>query len=97
MELEESEMVKVFLVVILALILTCIIMFIIIKSQKSKNKELQSQIDDCKSSYFELNSRFEKLLEENEIEKKHNKELAEKLANISCMSIDDVLHQLQND
>lgn len=90
-------MVKVFLVVILALILTCIIMFIIIKSQESKNKELQGQIDDYKSSYFELNNRFEKLLEENEIEKKHNKELAEKLTNISCMSIDDVLSQLQND
>lgn len=97
MELEESEMIKVFLVVILALILTCIIMFIIIKSQESKNKELQNQMDDCKSSYFELNNRFEKLLEENEIEKKHNKELAEKLANISCMSINDVLAQLQND
>jgi len=90
-------MIKVFLVVILALILTCIIMFIIIKSQESKNKELQNQMDDCKSSYFELNNRFEKLLEENEIEKKHNKELAEKLANISCMSINDVLAQLQND
>lgn len=90
-------MVKVFLVVILALILTCIIMFIMIKSQESKNKELQSQVDDYKSSYFELNNKFEKLLEENEIEKKHNKELAEKLASISCMSIDDVLSQLQND
>lgn len=90
-------MVKVFLVVILALILTCAIMFIIIKSQESKNKELQSHIDDYKRSYFELNNKFEKLLEENEIEKKHNKELAEKLASISCMSIDDVLSQLQND
>lgn len=72
-------------------------MFIIIKSQESKNKELQNQIDDYKSSYFELNNRFEKLLEENEIEKKHNKELAEKLANISCMPVNDVLSQLQND
>lgn len=97
MELEESEMVKVFLIVILALILTCIIMFIMIKNQKSKKKELQNQVNDYKSSYFELNNRFEKLLEENEIEKTHNKQLAKKLADISCMSIDDVLHQLQND
>ena len=97
MELEESEMVKVFLVVILALILTCIIIFIILKNQKSKNKKLQNQIDDYKSSYFELNNKFEKLLEENEIEKKYNKELAEKLANISCIPINDVLSQLQND
>lgn len=89
-------MVKVFLIVILALILTCIIMFIIIKSQKSKNKELQNQIDGYESSYFELNNRFEKLLEENKIEKKHNAELAKRLADISCISIDDVLVQLQN-
>lgn len=90
-------MVKVFLIVILALILTCIIMFIIIKSQESKNKELQNQINNYKSSYFELNDRFEKLMEENEIEKKHNAELAKRLADISYMSIDDVLSQLQND
>jgi len=36
-------------------------------------------------------------MEENKIEKEHNKELAKKLADISCMSIDDVLSQLQND
>lgn len=87
-------MVKVFLIIILVLILTCIIMFIIIKSQKSKNKELQNQINDCKSSCFELNNRFEKLLEENEIEKKNNQKLAKRLADISCMSINDVLSQL---
>ena len=72
-------------------------MFIIIKSQKSKNKELLNKIDDYKSEYFELNNRFEKLMEENKIEKEHNKELAKKLADISCMSIDDVLSQLQDD
>lgn len=89
-------MIKVFLIIILALILTCILMFIIIKSQESKNKELKNQIDDYKSSYFELNQRFEKAQEEIEIEKRNNKELAKKLADISCMSIDDVLSQLQN-
>ena len=31
------------------------------------------------------------------IERKHKKELAKKLADISTMSIDDVLSQLQND
>ena len=72
-------------------------MFIIIKNQESKKKELQNQINDYKSSYFELNNKFEKLLEENEIEKKHATELAKRLADISCMSIDDVLAQLQND
>lgn len=90
-------MVKVFLIIILILILTCIIIFIILKNQKSKNKKLQNQINDYKNSYLELNNKFKKLLEEDEIEKKHNKELVEKLANISCISIDDVLSQLQND
>ena len=90
-------MIKVLLIVILALVLICLIMFIIIKSQKSKNKDLKLQIENCKSEYFELNNRFEKLMEENKIEKEHNKELAKKLADISCMSIDDVLSQLQND
>lgn len=90
-------MIKVFAVLILALILTCVIMILIIKSQKSKNRKLSDELEDSKSNYIELNERFEKLLEENEIEKKHNKELAEKLANISCMSIDDVLSQLQDD
>ena len=90
-------MIKIFAILILALVLTCVIMFLIVKSQKSKNKDLERQIENCKSEYFELNNRFEKLLEENEIEKKHNKELAKKLADISCMSIDDVLQQLQND
>ena len=89
-------MLKVFAILILALILICTILIIIIKTQKSKNKEIQNQLEDFKSEYFELNNRFEKLMEENEIEKKHNKELAQKLADISCMSLDDVLQQLQN-
>lgn len=85
------------LIVILVLVAVCFVMFIIIKQQHSKNKELKNQVEDYKSEYFELNDRFEKLMEDNEIEKKHNAELAKKLADISCMSIDDVLAQLQND
>ena len=89
-------MIKVFAVLILILVLTCVIMVLIIKNQKSKNKKLQNQIEDYKSEYFELNNRFEKAQEEIEIEKRNNKELAKKLADISCMSIDDVLQQLQH-
>lgn len=88
---------KIFLIIILVLIIICAVLFIIIKLQHSKNKDLKNQLADCKSEYFELNNRFEKLLEENEIEKRHNAELAKKLADISCMSIDDVLQQLQHD
>ena len=88
---------KLFLIVILVLVAACFVMFIIIKQQHFKNKELKNQVEDYKSKNFELNNKFEKLMGENEIEKKHNAELAKKLADISCMSIDDVLAQLQND
>ena len=88
---------KVLLIIILALILVCFILILIIKNQRAKRKTLECQLEGFKSEYFELNNRFEKLMGENEIEKKHNAELAKKLADISCMSIDDVMHQLQND
>ena len=39
----------------------------------------------------------EETLPREEIEKNHNEALAKKLAIVSCMSIDDVLHELQND
>ena len=87
---------KVLIIAILALILICFILILIIKNQRAGKKKLENTLEDYKSEYFELTSRFEKLREENEIEKKHNAELAKKLADISCMSIDDVLHQLQN-
>lgn len=90
-------MIKIFLIIILVLVLFCFIMFAIVKYQISKNKKLQKKIADYESECNNLNIRVEKLMEEMEIEKKHNKELAKKLADISCMSIDDVLSQLQND
>ena len=89
-------MIKIFAILIMAFILTCVIMFFIIKNQKSKNKKLSNELEDYKSNYIELNNRFEKAQEEIEIEKRNNKELAKKLADISCMSIDDVLSQLQH-
>ena len=89
-------MTKVFAVLILTLILACVILILIIKNQKLKNKKLFNELEDSKSNYIELNNRFEKAQEEIEIEKRNNKELAKKLADISCMSINDVLSQLQN-
>ena len=88
---------KVLIIIILALILVCFILILIIKNQSAGKKKLENTLEDYKAEYFELNNRFEKLLEENEIEKKYNKELAKRLADISCMSIDDVMHQLQID
>lgn len=90
-------MIKIFLTIILVLVLFCFIMFAIVKYQISKNKKLQKKITDYESECNNLSVKVEKLMEEMEIEKKHNKELAKKLADISCMSIDDVLSQLQND
>lgn len=87
---------KVLAIITLVLVLICFILILIIKNQRAKRKTLECQLEDYRSEYFELNNRFKKLMEENEIEKKHNAELAKKLADISCMSIDDVLHQLQN-
>ena len=82
---------------ILALVITVTILILIIK-QKNKNIDfLKSENETFKNSYEELNNSYKQLDEEIKIEKKHNQELAKKLADISCMSIDDVLHQLQND
>lgn len=87
---------KIFAILILALVITITILVLIIK-QKNKNiKNLKSENETFKNAYDELNNSYTKLNEEMEIEKKHNQELAQKLADISCMSIDDVLHQLQN-
>ena len=87
---------KVLAIAVLILVLVCFILILIIKHQRAEKKKLKNTLEDYKREYFKLNDRFEKLMEENEIEKKHNAELAKKLADISCMSIDDVLHQLQN-
>lgn len=90
-------MVKVFLVVILILIITIVILILTIKHKNKDIYSLKSENQAFKNTYEELNNSYTNLTKEMEIEKKHNKELAEKLANISCMSIDDVLSQLQND
>lgn len=88
-------MTKIFLIVILIFIVLVFILILIIKSMKLKIKNYQSQIENNKMDFLELNKKYEKLLEENEIEKQHKTQLAKKLADIACMSIDDVLQQLQ--
>lgn len=89
-------MLKIFAVLILALVITITILILIIK-QKNKNIDsLKSENETFRNSYEELNNSYKQLDEEIKIEKKHSEELAKKLADISCMSIDDVLAQLQN-
>lgn len=89
-------MLKIFAILILALVITITILILIIK-QKNKNIDsLKSENETFRNSYEELNNSYKQLDEEIKIEKKHSEELAKKLADISCMSIDDVLVQLQN-
>ena len=89
-------MLKIFAILILALVITVTILILMIK-QKNKNINLlKSENETFRNSYDELNNSYTKLNKEYEIEKKHNAELAKKLADINCMSIDDVLAQLQN-
>ena len=88
---------KVALIAIGILILTIVILFIIISNKKNKIKEKQNEINDLNFEVQDLENRLNKLKGELEIEKKYSKILAEKLENIGCMSIDDILHELQND
>ena len=89
-------MLKIFAVLILALVITVTILILMIKQKNKKIDLLKSENETFKNSYEELNNSYKQLDEEIKIEKKHNAELAKKLADISCMSIDDVLSQLQN-
>lgn len=88
---------NVLLIIIAVLVLVIIVLFFVIKS---KNKTITYQnnllIED-NQIITDKEKEISSLKEEMEIEKKYNKQLAEKLADISCMSIDDVLEQLQND
>ena len=89
-------MLKIFAVLILALVITVTILILMIK-QKNKNiNSLKFENKTFKNSYEELNNSYKQLNEEMKIEKKHNQELVKKLADISCMSIDDVFAQLQD-
>lgn len=91
------NMIKILLIAVSVLIAVCSVLLVIIKIQRDKNKTMQATVDDYKNTCFELNCKVEKLIKEMEIEKKHNERLAKKLSEISCMPINDVLHQLQND
>lgn len=97
MRLRGINMWKVFAILSLILIIAVIILILIIKSKNKEIKNQINQINNLLENGKELEIKNEKLLEEMQIEKNHNQELAKKLADISCMSIDDVMHQLQND
>lgn len=89
-------MLKIFFTIILISILTISILIFIIKHKNKNIKNLEIKNKTLEEAYKQINNSYTKLNEEFEIERKHNKELAKKLADISCMSINDVLSQLQN-
>jgi len=87
---------KVLLIIIAILLISVIIMFLVIRALNRQIKSKDNQISNLILEGKSKDNQIANLMEENEIEKRNNKELAKKLADISCMSIDDVLHQLQH-
>lgn len=73
------------------------VLILIIKSKNKKIEKLEKEIDEICDELENIETKNEILIKELKIEKEHNDKLAKKLANISTMSIDDVLHELQND
>lgn len=88
---------KAFAIITLILITVIVVLILIIKYKNKDIDSFKSENETLRTIYEELNKSYTNLTKEMEIEKKHTQELAKKLADISCMSIDDVLHQLQND
>lgn len=68
----------------------------IIKSLRKKTKEQQTTINDLLKAIEQKENDIKLIKSEIDIERRHKNELAKKLADISTLSIDDVLHQLQN-
>jgi predicted PurR-regulated permease PerM len=88
-------MTKALLIIIGIFIILVLILILIIKKLKIINKDYKNQADQYKRMFGEANEKINKLTEEIEIEKNYKNELAKKLADVACMSIDDVMHQLQ--
>lgn len=79
------------------LIFSISVLILIIKSKNKKIEKLEKEIDEICDELENIETKNEILIKELKIEKEHNDKLAKKLADISTMSIDDVLHELQND
>lgn len=87
---------KYLFILIAVLILFILILSIILKIMFNKIGKNEKMIYTLDSKVSEKNSEILKLKEEIEIEQKHKQILAKKIADISCMSINDILHELQN-
>lgn len=91
-----SNSMKVILILIAGLIISVLICVLIIKSKNKKLKEQKDEIEVLNRQIQNKESEINLIKREMEIEKKYNEKLTKKLADISNMSIDDVLNELQN-
>lgn len=82
--------------ILIVLIFLIGVLIWILKIKNEKIERLEKEIDEDGEDIQYLETRNEFLLNELKIEKEHNNELVKKLSAISNMSIDDVLHELQN-
>lgn len=78
------------------LVAAIIVLSFIIKSLRKKTNEQQETINDLLKAIEQKENDIKLVKSEIDIERRHKNELAKKLADVSSMSIDDVLHQLQN-
>lgn len=85
---------KYLFILIAVLILFILILSIILKIMFNKIGKNEKMIYTLDSKVSEKNSEILKLKEEIEIEQKHKQILAKKIADISCMSINDILREL---
>lgn len=88
---------KIILIVFSVMALLIFILAVIIYFNSKKIKSCRDEIEMLADDNERLTDKVNQIMGELEIERKHNMELAKKLADISCMSIGDVLRQLQND
>lgn len=88
---------KILLFIILILVIAILILIIDIQLKNKKYEKLNNSYKNLEKDFESAQHTCDILKEENEIEIKQKNELAAKLADISRMSIDDILQQLQHD
>lgn len=87
---------RVLICVCLVLVVAIIILIFVLNSLNKKIKSQKDEIYYLEQVKISNENKIKGLEKEVQIEKKYNKKLVEKMADISSMSIDDVLHELQD-
>jgi hypothetical protein len=89
-------MISKLIAILIVLIFLIVVLILGLKTKNEKIERLEKEIHENSEDIQYLETRNEFLLNELKVEKEHNSELVKKLSAISNMSIDDVLHELQN-